>query len=156
MKKTVFRCQEYLGNSFRKFAFLGLLVMLFTAFSSNVQAQSDVASANGRQLSNKHQVYLMAQNLGITVSTLGGWDVNKVIQALQTGLHSVDPNSSDPIQRFKYIYYLTTINDISEYGIAPEISLVKRLVDVKVKVRNGAPLTNSYLKSFYTSLTGSF
>jgi len=156
MKKTVFRCQEYLGNSIQKFAFVGILVMLFTAFSSNVQAQTQTATAGNRVLSNKHQVYLMAQNLGITVSTLGGWDVNKVLQTLQTNLQSVDGNSSDPIQKFKYVYYVTTIQDIRDYSISPEISLVKRLVDVKVKVHNGAPLTNGYLKSFYLGLTSNF
>lgn len=156
MKKTVFRCQEYLGNSIQKFAFVGILVMLFTAFSSNVQAQTQTATAGNRVLSNKHQVYLMAQNLGITVSTLGGWDVEKVLQTLQTKLQVLDPNSSDTKVKFMYIYYVTTIQDIRDYSISPEISLVKRLVDVKVKVHNGNPLSNSFLKSFYRDVTQGF
>ena len=154
MKKTIFRCQECLKSSFKKVAFLGFFVMLFTAFSLNVQAQNgNVASAQGRQLSNKHNASLIAQNLGITVHTLGGWDVNKVIQVLTDRLHSIDQNSSNPLVRFQYVYYASALQDVRDYSVAPEISLILRLIDAKVKIKQGGP-SMSYLTSFYTNLTG--
>ncbi len=152
MKRTFLRCQEY----FKGFAFAGLLVMLFTVFSSNVQAQSDVSSLQNRILSNKHHASMVANSLGITVSTLGGWDVNKVITTLTDKLHSVNPDSQDPKQLFQYVYYTTTLQDVRDYNVAPEISLVQRLIDAKVKVKNGAPLTNAYLTQFYNALTVNF
>jgi len=104
-----------------------LIGLFFLVGLNNTNAQSTAAGLNNPYTS-------IAQAFGVTAYQLGTFEETHTKDALLAMLTPIKPligHNATPAQELLYQYGTLVLTDVGTYSIAPEISLLKRLQEMK-------------------------
>ena len=152
MKKLIFS-EDGKRNCFLGIATKGLFLLLFLFMMGN--AMSAQSSASGMVISSKSQTAVVAQQLGITVYNFNSWNLQTVEARITQRLNGTNGNSSDIRERFKAAYYNIVLDDMKR-DVAPQIAMINRLTEIKVKFSNSSLITETVMRNIYNELVSSF